>query len=121
MKKIRYSTKAKKDLKKYRNDLQLMKALYDVLEKLANGTILPKEYKAHRSAGRSERERNHRKTYPGSTYTPTSASWTMDVMDKENWKSLKHSTTNSISVTTTETDRNGTQYDVDVLAECHFN
>jgi hypothetical protein len=42
-------------------------------------------------------------------------------MDKENWKSLKHSTTNSISVTTTETDRNGTQYDVDVLAECHFN
>ena len=34
MKKIRYSTKAKK-------------ALYDVLEKLANGTILPKEYKAH--------------------------------------------------------------------------
>lgn len=22
---------------------------------------------------------------------------------------------------TTETDRNGTQYDVDVLAECHFN
>ena len=47
MKKIRYSTKAKKDLKKYRNDLQLMKALYDVLEKLANGTILPKEYKAH--------------------------------------------------------------------------
>ena len=47
MKKIRYSTKAKKDLKKYRNDLQLMKALYEVLEKLANGTILPKEYKAH--------------------------------------------------------------------------
>lgn len=34
-------------MKKYRNDLQLMKALYDVLEKLANGTILPKEYKAH--------------------------------------------------------------------------
>ena len=47
MKKIRYSTKAKTDLKKYRHDLQLMKALYDVLEKLANGTILPKEYKAH--------------------------------------------------------------------------
>lgn len=57
----------------------------------------------------------------GSDYTPASASWTMDVMDKENWKSLKHTETNSISVTTTETDRNGTQYDVDVLAECHFN
>ena len=45
----------------------------------------------------------------------------IDRIIKENWKSLKHSTTNSISVTTTETDRNGTQYDVDVLAECHFN
>lgn len=51
MKTIRYSTKAKKDLKKYRNDLQLMKALYDVLEKLANGISLPKEYKAHSLIG----------------------------------------------------------------------
>ena len=42
MKTIRYSTKAKKDLKKYRNDILLMKALYDVLKKLANGDILPK-------------------------------------------------------------------------------
>ncbi len=57
----------------------------------------------------------------GLEYTPSSASWSMDVMDKENWTSLKHSNTNSISVTTTETDRNGTQYDVDVVAECHFN
>lgn len=32
MKTIRYSTKAKKDLKKYRNDVQLMKALYDILK-----------------------------------------------------------------------------------------
>lgn len=51
MKTIRYSTKAKKDLKKYRNDILLMKALYDVLEKLANGDILPKEYKAHALIG----------------------------------------------------------------------
>lgn len=51
MKKIRYSTKAKKDLKKYRNDLPLMKALYDVLEKLANDVALPKEYKAHALTG----------------------------------------------------------------------
>lgn len=57
----------------------------------------------------------------GGVYTPSSASWSMDVMDKENWTSLKHSNTNSISVTTAETDRNGNQYDVDVLAECHFN
>lgn len=51
MKTIRYSTKAKKDLKKYRNDVQLMKALYDILKKLANGDILPKEYKAHALIG----------------------------------------------------------------------
>ncbi len=57
----------------------------------------------------------------GAVYNPSSSTWTMDVMDKENWTSLKHSNTNSISVTTTETDRNGTQYDVDVVAECHFN
>lgn len=57
----------------------------------------------------------------GATYSPSSASWTMDVMDKESWTSLKHAATNSITVTTTETDRNGTQYDVDVLAECHFD
>ena len=51
MKTIRYSTKAKKDLKKYRNDFQLMKALYDVLGKLANSIPLPKEYKAHTLIG----------------------------------------------------------------------
>ncbi len=51
MKTIRYSTQAKKDLKKYRNDFQLMSALYDVLEKLANGVVLPKEYKAHKLIG----------------------------------------------------------------------
>jgi len=51
MKTVRYSTKAKKDLKRYRNDILLMKALYDVLEKLVNSVILPKEYKAHTLAG----------------------------------------------------------------------
>lgn len=34
MKTIHYSTKAKKDLKKYRNDIQLMEALFEVLGKL---------------------------------------------------------------------------------------
>lgn len=57
----------------------------------------------------------------GATYTPSSAAWAMDVMDKENWKSLKSSSTNNITVTTTETDRNGNLYDVDVVAECDFN
>lgn len=51
MKTIRYSTKAKKDLKKYRNDFQLMQALYDVLGKLASGITLPREYKVHNLIG----------------------------------------------------------------------
>ena len=47
MKIIRYSTQAKKDLKRYRNDIHLMRALFDVLAKLAEDIVLPKEYKAH--------------------------------------------------------------------------
>lgn len=51
MKTIHYGTKAKKDLKKYRNDLQLMKALFDVLQILANNITLPSKYKAHELIG----------------------------------------------------------------------
>lgn len=57
----------------------------------------------------------------GATYSPSSAVWKMNVMDKENWTSLKSSSSNSISVTTTETDRKGQYFDVDVIAECDFN
>ena len=57
----------------------------------------------------------------GATYSPSTSTWKMNVRDKENWNSLKYSSTNSISVTTTETDRNGNLYDVDVTAECNFN
>lgn len=56
-----------------------------------------------------------------SQYTPSSASWVMTVVEKETWSSLKTANTNSITVTTTETDRNGEYYDVDVVAECEFN
>lgn len=51
MKIIHYSTKAKKDLKKYRNNLQLMKALYEVLDKLKNEEAIPSYYKPHRLTG----------------------------------------------------------------------
>lgn len=51
MKTIHYSTKAKKDLKKYRNNLQLMKALFDVLDKLQKGEVIPNKYKPHELAG----------------------------------------------------------------------
>ena len=51
MKTIHYSTKAKKDLKKYRNNIQLMKALFDVLNRLKKGESIPKEYKPHELIG----------------------------------------------------------------------
>lgn len=47
MKTIHYSTKAKKDLKKYRNNIQLMTALFDVLDKLKKGEKIPSKYKPH--------------------------------------------------------------------------
>ena len=47
MKTIHYSTKAKKDLKKYRNNIQLMKLLFDVLDRLKKGEPIPSSYKPH--------------------------------------------------------------------------
>ncbi|MDD4592634.1 MAG: hypothetical protein PHG06_19745 [Parabacteroides sp.] len=57
----------------------------------------------------------------GSIYSPADAIWKLDVMDRENWLSLKTSATNSIEVTPLETDRNGNYYDVDVMAEVTFS
>lgn len=51
MKTIHYSTKAKKDLKKYRSNIQLMVALFDVLEKLKKGECIPSKYKPHELIG----------------------------------------------------------------------
>ena len=51
MKEIHFSTKAKKDLKRYRSDLNKMKALYEVLNLLKNDSILPDRYKAHMLSG----------------------------------------------------------------------
>jgi hypothetical protein len=52
-----------------------------------------------------------------SAVTLSNPTWKMQVMDKDTWSVLKSSATNSIEVTTTETDRNGTQNDVEVVAE----
>ena len=49
MKTIHYSTKAKKDLKKYRNNIRLMEALYEVLSSLIKG--VPEKYKPHELTG----------------------------------------------------------------------
>lgn len=51
MKEVRYSTKAKKDLKKYRHDTTKMQELFTVLKKLASGETLPSQYKAHMLSG----------------------------------------------------------------------
>jgi hypothetical protein len=56
----------------------------------------------------------------GAVYAPAGAVWRLDVMNREDWTSLKTSATNTIVVTTTETDRNGNYYDVDVMAEVTF-
>ncbi|MBQ0155888.1 MAG: type II toxin-antitoxin system YafQ family toxin [Bacteroidales bacterium] len=51
MKEVRYSTKAKKDLKKYRNDLDKMRDLYEVLTTLASGGTLDAKYRPHMLTG----------------------------------------------------------------------
>lgn len=48
---IRYSTKAKKDLKKYRNNIELMKGLFEILKKLENEEPIPSKYKPHSLIG----------------------------------------------------------------------
>lgn len=51
MKELRYSTRSKKDLKKYRNDARKMKKLYEVLDLLLNGKELPEKMKVHKLTG----------------------------------------------------------------------
>ena len=51
MKEVRYSTKAKKDLKRYRNDLVKMQELFNVLHVLASGRELDKTYRPHIVSG----------------------------------------------------------------------
>jgi mRNA interferase YafQ len=51
MKELRYSTKAKKDLKRYRNNPRKMKKLYKVLDLLINGVEVPKTFQPHKLIG----------------------------------------------------------------------
>lgn len=53
--------------------------------------------------------------------TPTNPVWRCDVMDTENWVSLKSSNTDTITVTPAETDVGSQFYDRDVLAEVTFD
>jgi mRNA interferase YafQ len=51
MKSLHYSTKAKKDLKRYRNNLELMQALYAVLDLIVKGREIPSIFKPHKLFG----------------------------------------------------------------------
>lgn len=51
------------------------------------------------------------------TVTPSSPTWRLDVMDKNTWTVLRSVATNAVSISTTDTDRDGQLYDVDVTGE----
>lgn len=51
MRKLNYSTAAKKDLKRYRNNPRKMKALFETLQYLLNDVTLPANYLRHRLVG----------------------------------------------------------------------
>lgn len=51
MKKIVYSSKAKKDIKRFQNDSKRLKELTEVLTQLACGLQLPERYKVHELLG----------------------------------------------------------------------
>lgn len=51
MKQVRYSTQAKKDLKRYRHDLPKMQELFNVLQQLAMGSQLDASYRPHMLSG----------------------------------------------------------------------
>ena len=52
MKTIRKTTQFKKDFKRYSKDINKVKALFAIVEKLANGESIPAEYSPHPLKGR---------------------------------------------------------------------
>ena len=52
MKKVKYTTKAKKDLKRYRHDMEKMRRLYEVLDLLRRDIPLPAEFLPHKLSGK---------------------------------------------------------------------
>lgn len=51
MKKVRKTTQFKKDFKRYKNNLERVKSLYEVVRMLANGETLPPKYNPHHLQG----------------------------------------------------------------------
>ena len=60
-------------------------------------------------------------TKTGSAITPTSPVWAFEVYNPETWELIKSGTTDSIDVTTAETDADGTERDVMVMVGVEFN
>lgn len=56
-----------------------------------------------------------------SEVTKAGATWKTDVMDPETWEVIKTAAADTVEITTTETDRNGKQGDVEVLSEVSWN
>lgn len=52
---------------------------------------------------------------------PSGAVWRCDVMNKDTWEVIKTSQTNTIEVTTAETDKDGRENDVEVVAEVSWS
>lgn len=52
MKELHYSTKAKRDLKKYRNDPRKMQKLYEVMDMLIRGIEIPESFFPHKLLGK---------------------------------------------------------------------
>lgn len=50
-KQVRYSTQAKKDLKRYKHDLPKMQELYKVLQVISSGEQLDQHYRPHMLSG----------------------------------------------------------------------
>ena len=51
MKTVRYSTKFKKDIKRYAHKQQMIDALMEIVKLLEQGVLIPKEYDPHRLKG----------------------------------------------------------------------
>ena len=60
-------------------------------------------------------------TKTGAAVEPLGATWRLDVIDRKTWGVIKTSNTNTIEVTTTETDTNGEENDVEVIGEVTWN
>jgi len=52
MKEVRKTTQFKKDFKRYKNNEERVKSLYDIVNKLANDEEIPQQYKPHQLKGR---------------------------------------------------------------------